>query len=302
MSVGSIFLTNVDPVRVSKAKKKVGAVEGDHITLINIYNMYTRKSKNQRKSMVSEFYINERNMIKAIKIRSQLKEYLYLMGVAINKSDDYDDPPAILKSLITGFFQNLALKQIDGSYKNIRSNEPLEIHPSSVLANIKPKWIIYHDTFVTTKKYIKDVSEVDIDWVLELCPHFYKDTRKEYQQEKYKAESKLNTKRAKDLAIQEQKLKENQQMMESRSSIMKKPKPKMGGNFFSTKKKESASGIPKNRIRRHDLAPVPKDINFDPTKLERMFPNKKQKREGSQSSGKDSSTANNHLSFADEDY
>ena len=34
---------------------------------------------------------------------------------------------------------------------------------------------------------------------------------------------------------------------------------------------------------------MPKDVNFDPTKLDRMFPNKKAKRE------------NNKLSFADDD-
>ena len=151
------------------------------------------------------------------------------MGVQINKSDDYDDPPSILKSIITGFFKNIAFRQTNGTYKNIRSSEVLEIHPASVLSNIKPKWIIYNDVFVTTKNYMREVSEIDIEWVFELCPHYYKDTRKEYQQEKYKNESKLNTKRSKDILIQDQKLKESVDMMESRASIMKKPKKKMTG-------------------------------------------------------------------------
>ena len=30
------------------------------------------------------------------------------MGVEILKSDDYDDPEAILKSLVTGFYCNVA--------------------------------------------------------------------------------------------------------------------------------------------------------------------------------------------------
>ena len=38
LSVNSIFQTNIDPVRISKTKKKLGAVEGDHITLVNIFN------------------------------------------------------------------------------------------------------------------------------------------------------------------------------------------------------------------------------------------------------------------------
>jgi len=113
-----------------------------------------------------------------------------------------------------------------GLINNIRSGEILEIHPSSVLANIKPKWIIYNDVFVSTKKYMREVSEVEIDWVLELCPHFYRDTRKEFQQEKYKNESKLNSKRSKDLIKQNIKLEESKTMMKARSNYMKKPKGK----------------------------------------------------------------------------
>jgi len=141
------------------------------------------------------------------------------------------------------------------------------------------------------KNYIKDVSEITIDWVLELCPHFYKDTRKEYQQEKYKNESKMNTKRAKELVQQDQRLKESQKMMESRSEIMKKPESKKKLNFFSSKKKSSTSGMSAGRVRKHDLAPMPKDVDFDPTKLDKMFPNKKQKRNDT-----------NTLSFADDEY
>jgi hypothetical protein len=37
-----------------------------------------------------------------------LKGYLKQLGVKVNKSDDYDDPEGILKSLITGFFANVA--------------------------------------------------------------------------------------------------------------------------------------------------------------------------------------------------
>ena len=226
MTVGNIFITTIDSVRIAKTKKKVGAIEGDHITLTNIFNIYTRKNKNARKSFCNEMYLNERNLIKVVKIKNQLKEYLHIMGIKQNKSDDYDDPPAILKSLITGFFTNVAQKQIDGSYKSIKSGEVLEIHPSSVLANIKPKWILYNDIFISTKKYMREVSEIEIDWVLELCPHYYKDTRKEFQQEKYKNESKMNSKRAKDLVKQNQRLEESKNMMKSRTGFMKKPKGK----------------------------------------------------------------------------
>ena len=49
LSVNSIFQTNIDPVRISKTKKKLGAVEGDHITLVNIFNTFIKKGKTGRK-------------------------------------------------------------------------------------------------------------------------------------------------------------------------------------------------------------------------------------------------------------
>lgn len=152
MTVGNLFQNGVDSVRLAKAKKKLGALEGDHITLLNIFHSYCRKNKNARRAFCGEFYLNPNSLIKAVKIKSQLKQYLNIMKVEILKSDDYDDPPSILKSLICGFFTNIAMKQIDETYKNIRSNDILEIHPASVLANIKPKFVIYNDLFIINEK------------------------------------------------------------------------------------------------------------------------------------------------------
>lgn len=108
-----------------------------------------------------------------------------MLRVKINKSDDYDDPEAILKSLITGYFANVAQRQIDGTYRNIRSkaDEQLTIHPTSVLANIKPKWVLYNEIVVTSKKYMREVSEIQVEWLLELAPHFYVDRRKQLIEE-----------------------------------------------------------------------------------------------------------------------
>lgn len=202
------------------------------------------------------------------------------MGIKINKSDDYDDPPAILKSLIHGLFMNVAMKQIDGTYKNIRGTEELHIHPSSVLCNIKPKFVMYSDIITTTKNFMREVSEIDIEWVLELAPHFYTDRRKEMHQEKYIAQSKLNHKNLKEEA---KKPKE-----EKNDGIIKIPKAKTGMGMYVGMPNKKESKFSRKRVRRLELAPIPKDVKKDTTKLAGMFPNKKAK--------------NNNLSFDGEDY
>lgn len=59
----------------------------------------------------------------------------------------------------------------------------LVIHPSSVLANIKPKWILYNEIVVTSKKFMREVSEIKVEWLIELAPHFYVDKRKQILEE-----------------------------------------------------------------------------------------------------------------------
>lgn len=66
------------------------------------------------------------------------------------------------------------------------------IHPSSVLANIKPKWVLYHEVIVTSKRYMREVSAIQVEWLLELAPHFYVDRRKSMLEERHKKESMRN--------------------------------------------------------------------------------------------------------------
>ena len=61
-----------------------------------------------------------------------------------------------------------------------------------MLANIKPKWILYNEIVVTAKKYMRDVSTISVDWLLELAPHFYVDKRKQIIADQHKKESMRN--------------------------------------------------------------------------------------------------------------
>jgi len=195
LSVQNLFNSVRDPVRLATQKKKYGVIEGDHITLLNILNTFEgKKTDGEKKGLCKELYLNEKSLLKAIKVKAQLKGYLKQLGVNINKSDDYDDPEAILKALITGFFANVAQRQVDGTYRNVRSplDEQLVIHPSSVLANIKPKWVMYNEIVVTAKKYMRDVSSIQVDWLLELAPHFYIDKRKQLIESHHRKEAIRN--------------------------------------------------------------------------------------------------------------
>ncbi len=46
------------------------------------------------------------------------------------------------------------------------------IHPSSGLDR-KPQWILYNEFVLTTKNYVRTVTEIKGEWLLEVAPAYY---------------------------------------------------------------------------------------------------------------------------------
>lgn len=36
-----------------------------------------------------------------------------------------------------------------------------------------PRWLVYQELVLTTKEYMRVVSEIKPDWLVEIAPHFY---------------------------------------------------------------------------------------------------------------------------------
>lgn len=37
-----------------------------------------------------------------------------------------------------------------------------------------PKWVIYHELVFTTKEYMRNIIDINPEWLLEIAPHYYK--------------------------------------------------------------------------------------------------------------------------------
>lgn len=68
-----------------------------------------------------------------------------------------DDPDAIRKSIAAGYFYHTARLQRDGSYKTVKNPQSVNIHPSSSLVEVLPKWVVYHELVLTTKEFMRTV-------------------------------------------------------------------------------------------------------------------------------------------------
>merc|ERR1719409_117200 len=77
------------------------------------------------------------------------------------------------KSLIEGFFMQCAYIEAGGKhYLTVRDHQMAYIHPSSFLTH-KPEWVLYHETMVTDRLYMRSVTAITPEMLIEGAPRFY---------------------------------------------------------------------------------------------------------------------------------
>ncbi|XP_057961180.1 pre-mRNA-splicing factor ATP-dependent RNA helicase DEAH10 [Malania oleifera] len=184
LSVESIFYTPREKFEEAQtAIKCFSSPEGDHITLINVYqaaNEFLEKSnkgnsrekieKNLRK-WCKENFINSRSLRHARDIHSQIRGHVEQMGLHVASCGD--DLLQFRRCLAASFFLNAALKQPEGTYRALASGQVVRIHPTSILFRKNPECIIFNELIRTSHNYIRNITRIDLLWLPELAPQFY---------------------------------------------------------------------------------------------------------------------------------
>ncbi|CAB4281095.1 unnamed protein product [Prunus armeniaca] len=112
-----------------------------------------------------------RSMKRARDIRDQLEGLLERVEIElVSNLSDYE---TIKKAITSGFFPHSAKLQKNGSYRTVKHPQTVHIHPSSGLSQVLPRWVIYHELVLTTKEYMRQVTELKPEWLVEIAPHFY---------------------------------------------------------------------------------------------------------------------------------
>ncbi|KAL8139986.1 hypothetical protein V2J09_006007 [Rumex salicifolius] len=144
---------------------------GDHIALLKVYNEW--KACDYSTMWCYENYIQVRSMKRARDIRDQLEGLLERVEIELTSS--LNDMEAIRKSITAGFFPHTAKLQKNGSYRTVKHPQIVYMHPSSGLAQMQPqpRWLIYHELVMTTKEYMRQVTELKPEWLVEIAPHYY---------------------------------------------------------------------------------------------------------------------------------
>ena len=184
---------------------------GDHITLIMVYNAF--KKNEFTNNWCRDNFINMRTMKAIDNVRGQLADILKKMNIQVPENDYNNEIKGkrerrILKSLIAGYFAQVAHLETAGYYITVKDNQYVFIHPSSYLhGSRKATWVLFHEFVLTSKNYIRTVTEIQPEYLLQVAPHYFdldKMTGYAYKRDLLKVQKDLETK--KEMKDEEKKL------------------------------------------------------------------------------------------------
>ncbi|KAK6070540.1 helicase associated domain-containing protein [Seiridium cupressi] len=174
---GSVWIQrDGEKKQVESARRRFAAEEGDHLTLLNVYQTFITRGKKEAK-FCYENQLNFKAMSRAVSIRAQLKRYLERFGITIDetiKTSAASKGEQIRRCLTAGYFAHAAKMQPDGSFRNVEGGTVLHAHPSSLMFNRKAEWVVFHEVMETgNKTFIRDITKIEKKWLLEYASDFY---------------------------------------------------------------------------------------------------------------------------------
>ncbi|MCJ1234240.1 DEAH-box ATP-dependent RNA helicase prp43 [Varicellaria rhodocarpa] len=177
LSVPQVF---VRPASARKRADEMKALfahpDGDHLTLLNVYHAFKGPQATANpKQWCHDHFLSLRALQSADNVRLQLKtimerEELELMSTPFENKKYYEN---IRRALVAGFFMQVAKREGTGkTYVTVKDNQNVLLHPSTVLGQ-ESEWVLYNEFVLTTKNYIRTVTAVKPEWLLDIAPVYY---------------------------------------------------------------------------------------------------------------------------------
>mmetsp|Transcript_20057 Transcript_20057/g.43892 ORF Transcript_20057/g.43892 Transcript_20057/m.43892 type:complete len:294 (+) Transcript_20057:1420-2301(+) len=173
LSVPNVFMRPRDVQKAAdEAKARFAHIDGDHLSLLNVYHAF--KQAGEDSQWCYDHFINSRAMKSAESVRTQLtrimgRHNMQMISTDFNSKDYY---PNIKKALTAGFFMQVAHLERTGHYLTVKDNQMVHMHPSSSLDR-KPEWVLYNDFVLTSKNFIRILTDVKGEWLVDIAPQYY---------------------------------------------------------------------------------------------------------------------------------
>lgn len=155
-----------------EAKLRFAHIDGDHLTLLNVYHAF--KQNNEDPQWCHDNFINYRSLKSSDNVRQQLSRIMDRFNMPrrsteFNSRDYYIN---IRKTMVAGFFMQVAHLERTGHYLTCKDNQVVQLHPSTCLDH-KPEWVLYNEFVLTTKNYIRTVTDIKGEWLMRIAPQYY---------------------------------------------------------------------------------------------------------------------------------
>ncbi|KAK6506422.1 DEAH-box ATP-dependent RNA helicase prp43, variant 2 [Arthrobotrys conoides] len=158
-----------------QAKAQFAHPDGDHLTMLNVYHAFKSLEQGAGQKWCSDNYLSFRSLTSADNVRNQLKvimekQEIDMKTTAFTDRNYYNN---IRQALCAGFFMQVAKKMSTGkSYKTVKDNQDVLLHPSTMLGQ-ENEWVLYNEFVLTTKNYIRTVTSVKPEWLMDIAPNYY---------------------------------------------------------------------------------------------------------------------------------
>ncbi|KAI0272051.1 P-loop containing nucleoside triphosphate hydrolase protein [Russula aff. rugulosa BPL654] len=175
LSVPNIWLRpNNMRKEADSAKQMLTVPDGDHLTLLNVFNEYQNNLDDRNWAWNN--YISARSLSQADNVRAQLLRVMERLEIGL-VSKTYADQTRhymdIRRALVCGYFMQIAHKEGEkGSYLTVKDNQVVSLHPSCGLET-QPEWVLFNEFVLTTRPFIRTVTEIRPEWLLELAANYY---------------------------------------------------------------------------------------------------------------------------------
>ncbi|KAK0634658.1 P-loop containing nucleoside triphosphate hydrolase protein [Bombardia bombarda] len=179
LSVPQIFVRpNNARKRADEMKMQFAHPDGDHLTLLNAYHAFkgAEQSGGDPKQWCHEHFLSFRHLSSADNVRAQLKRIMETHDIELISTSFQDKNyyTNIRRALLAGFFMQVAMRESSNNkvYKTVKDDQLVMIHPSTVVSS-PYDWVVYNEFVLTTKQYVRTVTNIRPEWLLEIAPVYY---------------------------------------------------------------------------------------------------------------------------------
>ncbi|CAJ0582565.1 unnamed protein product, partial [Mesorhabditis spiculigera] len=184
MQIQDVFITpSSGRQRAEMAKRQFSVEEGDHLTYLNVYTSYNKRSR----KWCADHFLNHRGLQRADAVRAQLVGLMRRLKIRmVSCKGQIGASERIVRCLVSGFFTQAARWHHTGKYLSVKEDYPFGVYKGSAVMYAKeyPQWVIFSEVLVDS---IRDITVIEKSMLYEDGSGYYE----------YGTEGEIASKRAK---------------------------------------------------------------------------------------------------------